>query len=572
MSESPESKLEFVQLLTQLFANIPAPPVLPEPETDEDDDEDTEEYLEDDTADEWDGSDDDEEEVSECDCEDCLRLRQQELEEASYDGDAPDYEVKLNSIPAVPSPQASSIMSNATLQVETVHQVDIVRHGQALLIPETMSLKDAVEAIKRQIDFEDQIITFSDTVKSYPVEALLAFKWAMTEFFGTCTMKPIKTPLGEKPPTEFVAEVGLNQLANLSWGAYVLPCDPDNQGLITNVDFQDGRPVFVISGKFRRKWLTTVNRVMELTRLRIESHSIYRGQALRIEGPSDPKFIDVSRITPADLVYSRELTDIIEANVFAPIRNSDACREAGIPLKRGVLAAGPYGTGKSLLAYAVAHEAVKHGWTFFYVREADSLPAMIKLAQQYQPAVLFAEDIDQQVSGGRDHEMNEILNTLDGIDNKNQELLVVFTTNHLENINAAMLRPGRLDVILNILPPDAEACERLVRRYAVKYLDPAATLTEAGKALAGYTPAIIREVVERSKLVTISRTGMLTKLSEQDILIAAASMREQQKLITKPAAEAPSWSSLMVAEITERVKGHKTEELITELHERFIGS
>lgn len=460
---------------------------------------------------------------------------------------------------------------NNKLQVEVVHQVDIVRHGQALTVPETMTLSEALDAIKRQIDFEEQIITFSDTVKSYPVEALLAFKWAMTEFFGTCTMKPIRTPMGEKPPTEFVAEVGLNKLANLSWGAYVLPCDPENQGLITNVDFEDGRPVFVISGKFRRKWLATVNRVMELTRERIKSHSIYRGNALRIEGSADPKFIDVSKISPSDLVYSRQLTDIIEANVFAPIRNSEACREAGIPLKRGVLAAGPYGTGKSLLAYAVAHEAVKHGWTFFYVRDADSLPGMIRLAQQYQPAVLFAEDIDQQLNGDRDGEMNEILNTLDGIDNKNQELLVVFTTNHLENINAAMLRPGRLDVILNILPPDAEACERLVRRYAGHYMSSEVTLTEAGKALAGYTPAVIREVVERAKLVTISRLGKLSQLNEHDILIAAASMDAQQKLIMRPEKPDTSWSALMVEEIGNRIQGAKTEELINELHERFIG-
>lgn len=471
----------------------------------------------------------------------------------------------------IPSSSNKEPMSNNSKQVEVVHQVDIVRHGQALTVPETMTLADALNAIKRQIDFEEQIITFNDVVKSYPVEALLAFKWAMTEFFGSCTMKPIKTPLGEKPPTEFVAEVGLNKLANMSWGAYVLPCDPENQGLITNVDFEEGRPVFAIQGKFRRKWLATVNRVMELTRERIKTHSIYRGSALRIESSNDPKFIDVSKITPDDLVYSRQLTDIIEANVFAPIRNSEACREAGIPLKRGVLAAGPYGTGKSLLAYAVAHEAVKYGWTFFYVRDADSLPGMIRLAQQYQPAVLFAEDIDQQLTGDRNEEMNEILNTIDGIDNKSQELLVVFTTNHLENINAAMLRPGRLDVILNIAPPDAEACERLVRRYAASYMAPTVTLNEAGKELAGYTPAIIREVVERAKLVTISRLGKLSQLNEHDILIAAASMREQQKLITRAPVEDPNWSSLMVEEIAGKIQGSKTQELIEQLHVRFVG-
>lgn len=490
--------------------------------------------------------------------------------------DYPAYRSLLTEIHGLPlpanAPTPTPDKMSDTKKVEVVHQVDIVHHGQALLIPETMTLHDAVDALKRQIEFEEQIITFSERVDSYPIEALLAFKWAMTEFFGTCTMKPIKTPMGDKPPQEFTAEVGLNKLANLSWGAYVLPCDPDNQGLITSVDMSpDGRMVFAIQGKFRRKWLATVNEVMRLTRERIKSHSIYRGQALRIEG-GDPKFIDVTKITAKDLIYTKTLTDIIEANVFAPIRQSQACRDAKIPLKRGVLAAGPYGTGKSLLAYATAHEAVANGWTFFYIQNADSLPGMIRLAQQYQPAVIFAEDIDQQLSGDRDDEMNQILNTLDGIDTKNQELLVIFTTNHLENINPAMLRPGRLDVILNIQPPDAEACERLVRRYAGDYMDSNTSLKTAGVELAGYTPAIIREVVERSKLVTISRTGKLTKLNEQDILVATASMKDQQKLLIKPEEPSKDWSSLMVDSIASKLNkdSKQTEELIKELHQRFV--
>jgi transitional endoplasmic reticulum ATPase len=182
--------------------------------------------------------------------------------------------------------------------------------------------------------------------------------------------------------------------------------------------------------------------------------------------------------------------------------------------------------------------------------------------------VVFCEDIDRQVSGDRTEDMDQILNTLDGIDNKSNELIVIFTTNHLENINPAMLRPGRLDVILNIQPPDSEACERLVRKYANGLLSKETTLTEIGQALAGYTPAIIREVVERAKLFTISRAGKLNTLSEKDILLAAASMKQQQALLAPKAVENKTWGDLMLEDIRTATDAEQVAKKVAEIRER----
>lgn len=457
-------------------------------------------------------------------------------------------------------------MSTETTPV--VHQVEIVKHGEQLVVPVTMTLHTAVDALQRQIASEEQVIQFVEKFNCYPIEGLLAFKAAMQQHFGTFTLKHTTDMFGRKiPPSEIKVPVGVNKTATVSWGLYALPCDAEADGLLTSVDMGEGRVVFSISGKFKRKWLPTMNEVTRLVHEHLKNHSVYRGSALRL-GTGDPEFIDVSKITPDDLVYSRDLTDIIEAYVFAPIRNSQACRDAHIPLKRGVLAAGPYGTGKSLLAYAVAHEATKHGWTFLYVKDAESLPAVMHMARHYQPAVVFCEDIDRQVSGERTEDMDQILNTLDGIDNKGNELIVILTTNHLENINPAMLRPGRLDVILNIQPPDAEACERLVRKYANGLLSKDVPLSEVGSVLAGYTPAIIREVVERAKLFTISRVGTLSSLTEKDILLAAASMKQQQSLLTPAPKDPKTWGDLMLEDIQKTSEQSRVAKQVAEIRER----
>jgi transitional endoplasmic reticulum ATPase len=196
----------------------------------------------------------------------------------------------------------------------------------------------------------------------------------------------------------------------------------------------------------------------------------------------------------------------------------------------------------------------EHGWTFIYIKDASELPRALQFAKQYQPALVFAEDVDRHVTGERTDKMDMILNTLDGIDTKHTEIMVVLTTNHLDQVNQAMLRPGRLDVILNIVPPDAKAVERLVRVYARGRLDGAADLARAGELLAGFTPAVVREVVERAKLGSISRTGRAdATLLGIDIEISAETMVQQQALLKKPEPVVRDWSASMVAEIGSQV-------------------
>ena len=86
----------------------------------------------------------------------------------------------------------------------------------------------------------------------------------------------------------------------------------------------------------------------------------------------------------------------------------------------------------------------------------DVLKDALRAAAMYAPAVIFAEDIDKAMEGERSTQMNDILNTLDGIDTKNNPVITILTSNHLENINKAFLRAGRIDSLIQMGPLDAE--------------------------------------------------------------------------------------------------------------------
>src|SRR5690606_6744349 len=127
---------------------------------------------------------------------------------------------------------------------------------------------------------------------------------------------------------------------------------------------------------------------------------------------------DVQNASTTKLIFSQELEEQIEDHIFTPIRYQDACTNAGIPFKRGILLAGDYGTGKTELAATVAAEAASRGITVVYIEDVKELPHAIRFAASQAPAIVFAEDIDREMGGERTHKMDVLLNTLDGIDTK----------------------------------------------------------------------------------------------------------------------------------------------------------
>jgi transitional endoplasmic reticulum ATPase len=160
------------------------------------------------------------------------------------------------------------------------------------------------------------------------------------------------------------------------------------------------------------------------------------------------------------------------------------------------------------------------------------LRAAIEIARMYAPCVVFAEDIDRAVAGDtRTVSIDDVLNIVDGVESKKDELLLVLTTNHVERINKAMLRPGRIDAVIEISPPDAAAVAKLMRLYCGELLSPGDKLEQSSARLAGQIPAVIAEVCRKAKLYAITRDPNNLVITDEDLDVAGEGMAAHFKLM-----------------------------------------
>lgn len=420
--------------------------------------------------------------------------------------------------------------------------VEVVREGKTISVPEGMDLMEAAKWLRMRHAEEEQEVSLQRTFPCFASEGAIALSKALTNRYGWTSQKGMPGGMFAPPvkPQLIDIEVGLNVVISVPWGRFEIP--GMNGYVQTSIDTLDGQPVFGLYCETKKKHQKEVEGLFDETARWARNESIYRGKAVRmhfkehVDSVTDtfPSFLDVGEAP--DMVFPKVIEELVTDNLLAPIQHSEAFRKAEIPLKMGVLLEGPYGCGKTLLANATAHECESHGWTYILIDDAENLAKAVSVARRYQPCVVFCEDIDRAMSGSRSTAMDEILNTIDGIEAKNTEIMVVLTTNHAEKINKAMLRPGRLDVVIPVTPPDAEAVERMVRLYAKGLLKPDSDLTDVGKLLDGCTPAVIREVVERTKRTSIAVYGE-AKLMDGDLLSRAAEGMKKHLEMAAPVAE-----------------------------------
>ena len=427
------------------------------------------------------------------------------------------------------------------------HVADIVHHGEKLILPEGLPIKAAIDLLYRRAEYLETSVDITEKFDVFPLDGAYGLSQVIIDKYGWQEGKPIQSMFGSQKPQVLRIPAGVGQKVDVPWGQFELPNVKGT--LSTGVDRgAAGRAVFVLSAEVKRKDEATVRQLFDDLREYLRHNSLYRGKAIKIRfreengqpiGMPEPEFMDLSEVRPDNLILNDDLTASIKANLFTPIQRVEDCLANGIKVKRGVLLGGPYGTGKTLAATVAARLAQDAGVTYIYTPRAHELGDAIAFAKQYQsPAcVVFCEDIDRTVTGDRTVEMDDILNILDGIDTKNENIITVLTTNHLENVNQAMLRPGRLDAIMNIVPPDAGTAERLVRYYGADAIREDEDLSEVGHALDGQIPAVIEEAVKRAKLFQLAlsdKGSAVTDISAEALRQSASTMTKQIQLLAEP--------------------------------------
>lgn len=432
-------------------------------------------------------------------------------------------------------------MAKKTEEGKKVETVEFVREGNIVIMPEKMSHPELRKWSERAEREEEEMILVHEDIACFPLDGAAQFKKAAEKHLG-CLMQTETwmgpavsqtVQVGPNPENQIVVPWGKIEAPALGTGGYIFL-----RPLIT----QHG-PLLQVYIQLKKKNQKIAREVIAETKRLLKTDSIYKGKCIRPkfnwieDGNFDPvrdapEFIDLTGIDKSNLIYTRRTLGQLDRGLFLPINKPAQCRKYSIPLKRSVLLTGTFGVGKTLAARAAAVDALKNGWTFIHCDDAEHISHAYRLAASLAPAIVFCEDIDRSTGGERDTDLDEILNTIDGVDMKTAEVMLIMTTNDVNSINPAMLRPGRIDSLVEIELPDEEAAEKLIRLYGSGLIDMSADLTGPAKVLAGQIPSMIAEVLKRAKYSALARRDDIEgNVLPEDIVIAASEMTRHMEMV-----------------------------------------
>ncbi len=244
------------------------------------------------------------------------------------------------------------------------------------------------------------------------------------------------------------------------------------------------------------------------------------------------------RITFADVGGMEDVIERVRMNIIYPFKNPEVFRKFNRRAGGGILMYGPPGCGKTHLARATAGECdarfISIGITDIlskWIGESERhLHDIFENARAHTPAVLFIDEIDaigMNRSDAGSYQapiVNVLLTEMDGIQAKNESLMVLAATNVPWRVDSALRRPGRFDRVLFVPPPDAGARKAILDIH-LRGL-PVAKGLDLGKLAKGgerYSGADLRAVVERAAERAIyqeMRTGKASELTQAMLLEA----------------------------------------------------
>jgi len=244
---------------------------------------------------------------------------------------------------------------------------------------------------------------------------------------------------------------------------------------------------------------------------------------LHADGNSKVLFTDVAGCDEA----KEELKEIVDF-----LRDPRKFTKLGGRIPKGVLLVGSPGTGKTLLAKAVAGEA---GVPFFSISGSDFVEMFVGVGasrvrdlfeqgRKHAPCIIFIDEIDAVgrhrgagLGGGHDEReqtLNQLLVEMDGFDSK-EGVILVAATNRPDVLDPALLRPGRFDRNIVVPKPDVRGREGILKVHARKTpLAPDVNLTVIAKGTPGFSGADLQNLVNEAALIAARRNKTVLSMSE----------------------------------------------------------
>jgi cell division protease FtsH len=276
--------------------------------------------------------------------------------------------------------------------------------------------------------------------------------------------------------------------------------------------------------------------------------AIKTSRAMPRSKPVDFSSESSSTVTWQDVAGVEEArAELIEIVEF--LREPERFNQLGAKIPRGVILYGPPGTGKTLLAKAVANES---GATFYAASAASfvemyaglgaaRIRALFKQARKKAPSIVFIDELDAigQARTGmgfnreQDQTLNQLLVEMDGFAGGDQ-LVVIGASNRLQDLDPALMRPGRFDRRILVSPPDLEDRVEILRLHARgKPLGSDVDLEQVARQTAGLTGADLANLVNEAAIFA-GRSGRkeVTRTDFDDALERVVAGLERRRIIT----------------------------------------
>ncbi len=231
----------------------------------------------------------------------------------------------------------------------------------------------------------------------------------------------------------------------------------------------------------------------------------------------EPSIGEISRdrLLLADVGGMEEVKQRLHTSFLNPMRNPEMQAAFGKSMRGGLLLWGPPGCGKTFVAKAVAGELDANFYSIglsdvldmFIGSSEKNISSIFETARRNAPCVLFFDEVDAigqkrtQLRGGGGSMrgvVNQLLQEMDGADSENEGVFVLAATNHPWDVDSALLRPGRFDRSLLVLPPDAPAREAILELHFRSRPTSGLNLAKCAKATEGLSGADLALVAEQA--------------------------------------------------------------------------
>lgn len=261
----------------------------------------------------------------------------------------------------------------------------------------------------------------------------------------------------------------------------------------------------------------------------------------KILNPTDKTKVTFNDVAGVD-EEKEELEEIVEF-----LKNPRKFTEMGARIPKGVLLVGQPGTGKTLLAKAVAGEA---GVPFFIISGSDFVEMFVGVgasrvrdlfeeAKKKAPCIVFIDEIDAVgrqrgagLGGGHDEReqtLNQLLVEMDGF-SANEGVIVLAATNRPDVLDKALLRPGRFDRQIVVSAPDVKAREEILEVHSrKKKLAPDVDLKTIAKNTSGFSGADLENVLNEAALLAARRNKPEISMTEVEDAMVKVTMGPEKR-------------------------------------------